>query len=407
MLFEELNLDPELLKGLKEINYETLSDIQENSITHILNQKDILAIAKTGSGKTGAFSIPIIHMILKENRKTKDKFPIALILAPTKELVAQIHSNIEKYTKYTKLSSISIYGGKDATKQTNNQIVVATPEKAFEYIEKGMLSLDLLKYFILDEVDKMLNDDSSLYVKKIIKKLPKIKQTLFFSATITEEAEKLVDEILVNPVKINEEKELDISSIEQFVMFVKKENKYKLLLEILNKKEIKSSLVFVNSRKEGDNLVRFLSNNGIKSFAMHSKKSDVHRSKVVDQIKTKKIKHLVATDLASRGLDIPEITHVINFEIPTLETTYIHRIGRTGRLNSKGQSYSLCSSDEKSFLDKIETLTKKKLTVLTHDYHSEFAKNAKGKDAKPKFNKKKQNFKKKVQSKLTLKKKKN
>lgn len=386
MLFDELNLSPELNKALKEINYEILTNIQAKTIPELLNKKDVLGIAQTGTGKTAAFALPILQLILNNPKTIAKNTPRAIILAPTKELVIQITTNLKSYSKHTQIKSLALYGGLETPNPHEVEIIIATPEKLDELTNDKIINLKEVEYFVLDEVDKMLDIGSSFHVKKIIKKLPKIKQSMFFSATVSQIVEELVNEILINPIKIeaNEEK-INTDLIEQFVLFTKKEHKYKLLLTILAKKEVKSSIIFVNSRKEADNLVRFLSNNNITTEALHSQKSNVHRLKVVEHIKTKETKHLVATDLASRGLDIPNLTHTINFELPTSEETYIHRIGRAGRLNNKGVAYSFCSPNERSFLDRIEKLTNNKLKIVTHEFHSEFAKTATGKDSKPQF----------------------
>ncbi len=403
MLFKDLNLDIELQEALNEINYETLTPIQEKAIEKILEKRDILGIAQTGSGKTGAFSIPILQLLLDSSKKELiTNFPKVIILAPTRELVIQITENIKSYSKYTKIKCASLYGSVEFDHKENYEIIITTPEKLDDLTNEKIIDLDSVRYFVLDEVDKMLEIGSSFYVKKVIKKLPKLRQSIFFSATVSPEIEKLIDEILVNPVKVNiNEEKVNTDLIEQFVLFTKKEFKYKLLLEILNKKEVKSTIVFANSRKEVDNIVRFLSNNNIDSFSIHSKKSEPHRLKAIEDIKSKKTRHLIATDLASRGLDIPDITHVINFELPTLEEVYVHRIGRTARYNKKGVAYSFCSPEERNFLDRIEKLLKSKLKVYSHEFHSEFAKNATGKDAKPQFKRVKKFSKKNKKAKKT------
>jgi len=254
-----------------------------------------------------------------------------------------------------------------------------------------------------------MNQEGNLVeLKRIFKSLSKEVQSMFFSATLNSEIEEIINNRLHKTFEkiVIEEQEVNLDLIDQKVMFVQKENKFKLLQDILetkkNKKiiiqgieEVKSALIFLNTKTDADNLVRFLTNNKIKSEALHSAKSNTHRTKVINNLKSGKTKYVIATDLASRGLDIENLTHVINFDLPLKTEDYIHRIGRVGRANIKGTAYTLCSSTERNFLKKIEQLTNKKLKILTHSYHSEFALKAKGKDAKPKYKSKKNVIKKK------------
>jgi len=401
MDFKELKLIGELTDAIKDTGYTTPTQIQKEAIPHILNGKDLLGLAQTGTGKTAAFVLPILQLILNNSKSIEVGKPRVLILAPTRELVTQIGKSIETYAKHTQIKHLALYGGVGVEINLEKlkepiEIIVATPRKLNDLLEEKIISLKSLDFFVLDEVDKMLDAGTIFDLKKIIKILPRKRQSLFFSATLPEEVSDLVDDLLTKPVKIDvENQRINIDKIEQNVMFVKTEHKFKLLLEILKKKEVKSAIIFANSKDSADNLVRFLRNNGILSEALHSQKSQTHRAKVVGNIKSRKIKFLIATDLASRGLDIDNITHVINFELPTNAQGYVHRIGRTARAGNSGIAYSLCAPDEKNFLNNVEKFTGVKINVLTHSYHSEFAKNATGKDAKPKSKKKKSNIKKK------------
>lgn len=389
MNFDELKLNVELSKAIKELDYKILTQIQIDSIPHILKGNDLLGIAKTGTGKTACFCLPILNKLLLTPKKVEIGQPRAIILAPTRELCAQIGENLDLYSKYTKIKSIVLYGGVSTEDQIENlkkpyDIIVATPIRLYDLMEENIIKIENTEFFVLDEADKIIELDLRIALKKIIKSLPRKKQSLFFSATMNEKIEELANEILVNPIKIKSEEKINLDLIEQNVMFVKKENKNKLLLELLSKKEAKSAIIFTNSKASADNIVRFLTEYKIRSEALHSGKSNVHREKVVEHLKTRYIKYLVSTDLGSRGLDFENISHVINYEIPTNAEDYIHRIGRTARYQSKGVSLSFCASDEKSALDRIEALTKIKMKVLHNPYHNESAKTAKGSDAKPK-----------------------
>lgn len=389
MNFDELKLNVELNKAISDLDYKVLTQIQIDSIPKILEGNDLLGIAKTGTGKTACFCLPILDKIISSPKKVEIGCPRGLILAPTRELCAQIGENLNSYSKYTKIQSIVLYGGVSTEEQIEQlkkpyDIIVATPIRLYDLMEENIIKLDTTEFFVLDEADKIIELDSRIALKTIIKKLPREKQSLFFSATMNEKIEELANEILKNPIKIRNEEKINFDLIEQSVMFVKKENKNKLLLELLSKKEAKSAIIFTNSKQSADNIVRFLTEYKIRSEALHSGKSNVHREKVVEHLKTRYIKYLVSTDLGSRGLDFENISHVINYEIPPNAEDYIHRIGRTARQLSKGVSLSLCASDEKSAFDRIEVLTKIKMKVLHNPYHNESAKTAKGSDAKPK-----------------------
>lgn len=411
MDFDNLNLDENIVKALVDLNYSKVTTIQLESIPIILKGKDLLAISNTGTGKTAAFSLPILDLLLKSNKfdnnnnVVNDKnlgLPKVIILAPTRELVSQIGYLIGEYSKYLKgINYICLHAGFELENQKNDlkskkfDIVISTPKRLLDLIESKTLLVNDLKCLVLDEVDKIIEEGSNFDLKKIFKLLPKKRQTLMFSATVNFEIEKVIKEILKKDyvkIQINEKSYIDL--IEQNVLFVQTENKYKASLDLFSKSKIKNALIFVNDKKEADNLVRFLRNNDILSEALHSAKSNVHRVKVINNFLTGKIRFIIATDLASRGLDIENLTNVINFDLPIKTENYIHRIGRCGRANISGVAFSLCSSSEKIFLDRIENLTKIKLNVINHKYHSNFAQNAKGNDAKPKFNSKKNILKK-------------
>jgi len=385
MSFQDFKLRNELIKVLEELNYKIPTPIQEDSIPKILEGKDLLGIAQTGTGKTAAFSLPILDSFLNKKIKSKKQHPKALILAPTRELCAQIGENIKAYSKYTKIKTLVTYGGVSSEPQIKalneiQDILIATPGRLVDLIEQKNVFLDEIEFLVLDEADNLIKMGLRVDLKKILKKLPKNKQNLFFSATMNKEIKSTANELLIDPIKIEIDiEEINLKLIEQNVFYVLKEHKIKTLLEILKKKEVRSALIFTNSKLTSDNIIRSLTKNNIKSEALHSGKSNTHREKVIRHIKTKEIKYLVATDLASRGLDFCDMTHVINFEIPKDFESYTHRIGRIGRAGKKGVAYSLCSLEERNFFKKIEEANKYPIKVIKHDYHSNLVKSNGGK----------------------------
>lgn len=399
MSFKELNLIPELNKVLLEKNYFNPTQIQSKAIPFILDKKDILAISQTGSGKTAAFILPILNML--EINKTSQ----VLILAPTRELVVQIQREIIDLSNYLKIRSVAITGGVKQELQTEIlekgvDIIIGTPGRVFDLVEQEKLNIKEIKYFVADEFDVILDMGFSRDVDKILKRLPKQKQSLLFSATNNERVEEFTNRLLKNPKTIVIESESNLASkMVQEVYYVAKESKYKLIRHILENKELKSVLIFTNSKLQADKLVRNFTKYNIKSIALHSGKSQVHRTKALKKFQSDEIKILIATDLASRGLHIDNVTHVINYELPNKPNTYIHRIGRTARAGAKGVAYSLCSGEEREYMRNIESLIGKELNAKKHDFYSKVAKNAVGEKAKPRYSKQYSGFTKKVKKK--------
>jgi ATP-dependent RNA helicase RhlE len=395
--FEDFNFNSDISRALADINYSTPTPIQEKSISHILQGRDVLGLAQTGTGKTAAFVLPILQDILDNPRELEIGFPRAVILVPNRELCQQIVSAVADFSKYIDVSALGMFGGAHNSDlilalEKKPEIIVATPGKLLGFVEEKLVSLKGLDYFVLDEVDRMLDVASIFELKKVIKLLPKKRQSLFFSATITESVTEIIDELLCDPVRVEISRDnISTDNISQNLFYVAKDNKFRLLVDILNKKEVKSAIIFINSRKSADNLVRFLSNNNIKSEALHAKKSDVHRDKVINNISFKDTKYLIATDLGSRGLDIDDVSAVVNFDLPTNAEVYVHRIGRCGRAGKIGHSYSLCSPEEKHFLNNIEAFVGKPLVVEKHEFHLEKARTVTGSASKPKYGKKDDN----------------
>ena len=389
MIFTDFNLRDELIKALDDLKYIVPTPVQEKAMPYIIDEKDLIGIAQTGTGKTAAFSLPILNFLLESKKKTKEMYPRALILAPTRELCAQIGEHIGDFSKYTKIKSLVTYGGVgaqpqiDALKQVQD-ILIATPGRLVDLVEQKNVFLDDVEVFVLDEADKLINMGLRVDLKKIMKKLPRERQNLFFSATMNKEIKSTANELLHDPVEVAiDVDEISLKLIEQNALYVLKEHKTKALLELVKRKEVRSAIIFTNTKIVADNIVRSLTKNNIKSVALHSGKSNTHREKVIRWVKLKQIKFLIATDLASRGLDFCDMTHVINFEIPRDFESYVHRVGRIGRAGKKGVAFSLCSLNERAFFQKIQDSNKYPITIVMHEFHSNLVKtNGVGKSKK-------------------------
>ncbi|MGB4775568.1 MAG: DEAD/DEAH box helicase [Daejeonella sp.] len=377
MSFENLNLIEPILKALKTEGYTTPTPIQEQSIPIILNRKDLLGCAQTGTGKTAAFAIPILQ-ILSEN-KIYNKEPRAiktLILTPTRELAIQIGESFAAYGKHTGMKHTVIFGGVSQGSQVSAlrsgiDILIATPGRLLDLITQKFVHLHYLKIFVLDEADRMLDMGFITDVKKIITKIPQKRQTLFFSATMPPEIQKLANTILVDPEKVEV---TPVSStadtIEQAIYFVEKGDKKKLLIHLLSDKAIKSALIFTRTKHGADKITKDLVKAGIKTEAIHGNKSQNARQKALSNFKNGQIKALIATDIAARGIDIDELSHVINYELPNVPETYVHRIGRTGRAGASGIALSFCDEEEMEYLKDIQKLISKSIPVVKEQpYH--------------------------------------
>ena len=377
MSFENLNLIEPILKALKTEGYTTPTPIQEQSIPIILDRKDLLGCAQTGTGKTAAFAIPILQIL--EGGKISDQGPRAikcLILTPTRELAIQIGESFTAYGRHTGMKHTVIFGGVSQGSQVSAlksgvDILIATPGRLLDLINQKFVQLHYLKIFVLDEADRMLDMGFIHDVKKIITKIPQKRQTLFFSATMPDEIQKLANTILFNPEKVEV---TPVSStadtIDQSLFFVEKNDKKKLLIHILNDKSIKSALIFSRTKHGADKITKDLVKAGIKTEAIHGNKSQNARQKALSNFKSGQIKALIATDIAARGIDIDELSHVINFELPNIPETYVHRIGRTGRAGSSGIAYSFCDEEEMEYLKDIQKLIGKEIPIIEDQpYH--------------------------------------
>lgn len=371
MTFEQLNLTEPILRALKQENYTTPTPIQEKAIPYLLKGRDLLGCAQTGTGKTAAFSIPIIQLMSERPVASENKKNIrCLILTPTRELAIQIGESIDTYSKYAPLNCKVIFGGVNQHGQVESirkgiDILVATPGRLLDLINQKIIHLNHIEFFVLDEADRMLDMGFVHDVKKIITKLPLKKQSLFFSATMPPPIVQLANSILDNPARVEV---TPVSStadtINQSVYFVDKENKKNLLLEILKDQDIERALVFTRTKHGADRVAKDLNKAGIKAQAIHGNKSQAARQNALNNFKSKLTRILVATDIAARGIDIDDLTHVINYELPNIPESYVHRIGRTGRAGTKGKAIAFCDALEKEFLNDIQKLIGKKIPVV-------------------------------------------
>ena len=369
MTFKELNIIEPILKALNENGYSTPTPIQEQAIQPALDNRDILGLAQTGTGKTAAFSLPIIQNLYLNKIYEKKREIKALILTPTRELAIQIDESLADYTRYTGISHCVIYGGVKQNAQVNKlkagvDILVATPGRLFDLMNQKIVCLNAVRYFVLDEADRMLDMGFIHDIKRLLPKLPKEKQTLFFSATMPSSIAILSRSILHNPVRVEVNPESSVvDTIDQYIYFVEKQEKKDLLINLLKKDKKKSALIFSRTKHEADKIARILSKSGIGSAAIHGNKSQNARQRALSDFKSQKIQTLIATDIAARGIDISNLGLVINYDLPDVAETYVHRIGRTGRAGNKGTALTFCAHDEQLLLKNIQKLTGKRLTV--------------------------------------------
>ncbi|PKM94630.1 MAG: DEAD/DEAH box helicase [Firmicutes bacterium HGW-Firmicutes-1] len=378
MVFQDLKLNPSIIKAIEDQKYEKPTPIQEKAIPSILSGKDLLGCAQTGTGKTAAFAIPILQMLSEDSIDHEVYNQIkALVLAPTRELAIQIGESFQTYGQHLNIQTGIIYGGVTPKRhikvmKREPNILVATPGRLLDLIEQGYVDLNSIKMFVLDEADRMLDLGMIRDVKNIISKLPKERQNLLFSATMPQEVSKLVHSILRNPVKIEVKSNSKTSNemdIKQQVYFVDEPDKTSLLLHLLEDKSFESVLVFARTKMKADKVSKAINIKNIRSKAIHGDKNQSERLKALERFKNKEIRVLVATDVAARGIDIEKLSHVVNMDIPNVPETYIHRIGRTGRAGMGGTAISLCSNQETAFLKDIEKLQGKSIEVVeNHPY---------------------------------------
>ena len=376
MLFKDLNLIEPILRALNTEGYSTPTPIQEQSIPVALAGRDLLGCAQTGTGKTAAFAIPILqHLYAEKSNGQRTKGIRALILTPTRELAIQIDESIAAYGRHLGLKHLVVFGGVSQHPQTaalrsGTDILIATPGRLLDLMQQGYISLSNIGIFVLDEADRMLDMGFIHDVKKVIAKLPSKRQTLFFSATMPNEIATLADSILNEPVRVEV---TPVSStaqtIQQSMFFVEKTDKKHLLLHLLKDRSIERVLVFARTKHGSDKVVKDLANHGVPAEAIHGNKSQNARQRALSNFKSGATRVLVATDIAARGIDVDNLTHVINYELPNVPETYVHRIGRTGRAGASGTAFSFCDREEREFLRDIQKLIGATIPVVNeHPY---------------------------------------
>jgi ATP-dependent RNA helicase RhlE len=370
MTFSELKLIKPLILALDKVGYTEPTPIQQQSIPHILQGKDIFGCAQTGTGKTAAFALPILQLMETKRSASTQRKTRTLILAPTRELALQISENFKQYASGLNISHTTIFGGVSQVNQVKDlrrgvDVIIATPGRLLDLMNQGYIRLDAIEFFVLDEADRMLDMGFINDIRKVLTKLPAKKQTMFFSATVSPEIKKLAAGLLKDPVSVAVTPVSSTATlVSQSVYYVKKENKRSLLTFVLKNGKIEHALVFTRTKRGADRVAKDLNNFGIRAEAIHGNKSQGARERALKGFKDRSIRILVATDIASRGIDIDKLSHVINYEIPEQAETYVHRIGRTGRAGSSGIALSFCTQDEMPYLKDINKLIKKNIDVI-------------------------------------------
>ena len=370
MHFESLNIIEPILKSLKEEGYTTPTPIQEQAIPIVLQGTDLIGCAQTGTGKTAAFAVPILQLLSRNKTFDRKKKIRSLIVTPTRELAIQIEESFKAYGRYTGLTCTVVFGGVNQNPQTNAlrngvDILIATPGRLLDLMTQGFISLKDVEIFVLDEADRMLDMGFIHDVRRLLAALPHKRQSLFFSATMPPEIVKLAGSIVYKPAKVEVTPSAStVDIVNQYVYFIDRGNKNLLLLELLKDEKIKTALVFTRTKFGADKVVRVLKKKNISAEAIHGNKAQNARQKALSGFKAQTTRVLVATDIAARGIDVDDLEYVINFEIPNISETYVHRIGRTGRAGAKGTAISFCDAEEKEYLHDIEKLITKKIKVI-------------------------------------------
>jgi len=389
MTFKNLNLISPLLEALAKEGYNSPTPIQAKAIPHLLEGKDVMGIAQTGTGKTAAFVLPMLQEMEANKKTPAPGAPRMLVLAPTRELAAQIGQSVEAYGKFLKFRHTVIFGGVNQGHQVRAlsrrvDVLVATPGRLLDLMGQGFIRLDDVDFFVLDEADRMLDMGFINDVKKVVSELPMKRQSLFFSATMLPPIAKLARNFLTDPVHVEVTPQATtVERINQDVFFVDQEHKNDLLLSLLRKRDHNCVLIFTRTKHRANKVALMLNNNKIYAGAIHGNKSQNQRTKALNDFKSGFLSVLVATDLAARGIDVDEITHVINYDLPHEHEVYVHRIGRTARAGSEGIAYSFCAAEEREDHRGIEKLTGVKMNIRKHPNHSNTAQFAEGAAAKP------------------------
>jgi ATP-dependent RNA helicase RhlE len=375
MHFESLNIIEPILRSLKEEGYTLPTPIQTEAIPVVLNGTDLIGCAQTGTGKTAAFAVPILQLLHANKVFEKKRRIRSLVVTPTRELAIQIEESFKSYGRYTGLTYTVVFGGVNQNPQTTSlrngvDILIATPGRLLDLMNQGFISLKDVEIFVLDEADRMLDMGFIHDVRRIIAALPHKRQSLFFSATMPPEIVRLAGSIVNKPVKVEVTPSAStVDIVNQYVYFIDKGNKNAMLIELLKDKMIKTALVFTRTKFGADKVVKVLQRKNISAEAIHGNKAQNARQKALSNFKAQKTRVLVATDIAARGIDVDDLEYVINYEIPNISETYVHRIGRTGRAGASGTAISFCDAEEKAYLNDIEKLITKKIQVVEdHPY---------------------------------------
>jgi ATP-dependent RNA helicase RhlE len=368
-----------ILSALEKKGYTQPTPIQEQAIPILLSGKDLMGCAQTGTGKTAAFAIPIIqHLYNKPNRNKQKRVIKALVVTPTRELAVQIAENFIEYGAFANIRTAVIFGGVKQNAQVETlkrgvDVLVATPGRLLDLMNQGFISLRDVSYFVLDEADQMLDMGFVHDIKKLLTKLPKERQSLFFSATMPAAIVELSNKILGNYERVTiQPQQTTAERVEQALFFVSKSDKSELLSHTIKSRKPASVLVFTRTKHGADKLVKYLTRVNISSAAIHGNKSQNNRQAALNAFKDGKLKVLIATDIAARGIDVSELELVINYDLPNIPETYVHRIGRTGRANASGASLSFCDTEERPYLKDIEKLIKQKIPVVDHPFVQAF-----------------------------------
>ena len=375
--FSGLNLAQPILRAIEDEGYTTPTPIQSKSIPSLLQGRDLLGVAQTGTGKTAAFALPLLHRLAKNSNRPHRGQPRALILAPTRELAGQIGASIETYGRHLRLRSAVVFGGISIRPQIQalahgTHVLVATPGRLMDLMNQGHVRLDQVEVFILDEADRMLDMGFIRDVRKISAALPKRRQTALFSATMPQSVKSLADGLLTDPVHVEATPAATtVEKVEQRVFFLAKDKKRALLGELLNDQDLKRVLIFTRTKHGADRVAKHLHRGGIRCDAIHGNKAQNARLRALEGFRSGNIRALVATDVAARGIDVEGVTHVINFELPNIPESYVHRIGRTARAGAGGIAISFCDHDERAYLRDIEKTIRQSVPVFEdHPYHS-------------------------------------
>jgi ATP-dependent RNA helicase RhlE len=389
MSFEKLNLMAPLQRALDKEGYTSPTPIQMEAIPYLLKGKDLMGIAQTGTGKTAAFVLPILQRMSEVRKSPIPGTPRVLVLAPTRELAAQIDQSFATYGQFLRFRHTAVFGGVKQGMQVRDlsrgvDILVATPGRLMDLMKQGHIRLKGVEFFVLDEIDRMLDMGFINDVKKIVAALPGKRQSLFFSATMSKQTGELAGTLLTDPVLVETAPQANaLETTEQRIFFVDHTDKFQLLLGLLEQRDMTRTLIFTRTKHGADKLAMMLGRNEIDADAIHGNKSQGQRTTAMRKFKSGHLQVLVATDIAARGIDVDGISHVVNYDLPNEPENYVHRIGRTGRAGAKGTAYSFCSADERNYLRSIERLTQTRIEMAEHKYHSERAKNATGAAAEP------------------------